>query len=216
MSAPARVAISNLALQKIGASDRVTAPDQRSQAAEAIAVAWDQVRRGTIAGGEKAAPRWNFATRLALVPARALPPGTTLAGGWRAAFPLPDGCLRVIEPLSARTGRIGWRVAGGEVLADVAGPLELEYLVDVEEPTLWSPLFVETFAARLGFQIADRVTGDRGRKQDCWAEYEANLLAAAKVDAREDPPVETDESDWVLARGGFDPFDGARGLRWRW
>ena len=53
---------------------------------------------------------------------------------------------------------------------------------------------------KLGFQVADRVTGDRGRKQDCWAEYEANISAATRVDAMENPPEELEESDWVLAR----------------
>jgi hypothetical protein len=75
------------------------------------------------------------------------------------------------------------------------------FIRDVVEVGNWDDLFVEAFAAHLAFQIADRITGDRGRKSDCWGEYRKRVKDAAGVDAKEDPPENAYESSWVTARG---------------
>lgn len=193
------VAVANLAMQKLGANDRISAPDQDSDVARTIAAAWDIVRERTIRGG-KHAPKWNFALRYADVPARAPSASNPLPYGWTSAFPFPDRCLRVVEIVRPEAAIRFWKVANNEILTSTAGPLGLWYLIDVEEISLWDALFVDTFAARLAYQTADRITGDMGRKFACRDEWVANLIDAAGVDAGEDPPVEPDESDWVLAR----------------
>ncbi len=192
--------VANLALQKMGAADRIVARDQDSHAARTLAEAWDDVRKAAIRGGKKA-PRWNCFERYAETPARAITPLKPLPYGWSAAYPMPDGALRLAEivyPAGAAEGR--WKFADNEVLLKDGGPLKAWWLFDNDEPATWDSLFVETFAALLAYQCADSITGDRGRKQDCWAEYQANLAAAAKVDATENPPVEPVEDDWIMAR----------------
>jgi hypothetical protein len=44
--------------------------------------------------------------------------------------------------------------------------------------------------ARRADRLRDRrpITGDRGRKSDCWAEFQRLTKDAAGVDAKEDPP----------------------------
>jgi hypothetical protein len=76
------------------------------------------------------------------------------------------------------------------------------FVEDVADPGHWDDLFVEAMACRLGYQIADRITGDRGRKADCWSEYRGAIKLAAGVDAKEDPPIEIEDSSWVTARRG--------------
>jgi len=202
-----RVAIANLALTKMGASDTIVAPDQDSHAARTIAAVWDTVRRACIRGGRRA-PHWNFALSYAETPARAASPARPLPPGWGAAFPQPDGSLRLAEIVGPAVTDDGWRIAGQDVLLRDAGPLKAWWLFDVPEPSLWDELFVQTFAARLAYETVDRIAGDLARKNALWQEYEADLSAATKVDARENPPVVPEESGWISAR-----FNG-RGTGW--
>lgn len=194
------VTIANLALSKIGAEDTISDPDQDSTAARAIRVAWDSVRKAMIRGGELA-PRWNFAMKYFQTPARNPTDADPVPFGWTAAFPKPDGALRLVEILDPPCSAAGsWLFAGNEVLLNETGPLKAWWLIDVENPVLWDALFIDTFAARLAFQIADKIAGDTGRKFACRDEYEKNLKAAAKVDAVENPPIDQDESDWITCR----------------
>lgn len=205
----ALVDIANLALQKIGAEDTIVSPEQDSHAARTAFAAWNLVRRGCIRGGDGFFPVWNFASRFAVLPARAVTPTDPLPTGWLAAFPLPAApleCLRVTEVTAPQVAIDDYRVAAGQVLTRSIEPLALWYLADIVDPTAWDALFIETFAARLAYQIADRLTGDRGRKDDCWKEYLANLKSACAVDTREDPPTQLEESSWVEAR-----YQGATG-----
>ena len=94
------------------------------------------------------------------------------------------------------------------MLADVTGPLRIRYIADLTEPALWDDLFVRAFAARIGFAIADRITGDRGRKDDAWIAYQDALSQAKRVDARENPQVAWAATEWERARGGFGYRDG--------
>lgn len=193
------VSVSNLALQKIGADDRIVDPDEDRDAARSIRAVWDDVRQACIRGGAKV-PKWNFASTYFQVPALA-PSSFTVPFGWTSGYAMPEGFLRLIEIVDPAAAIDDYRLIADEiVITKTTGPLRGWFLKDIVEPEKWDALFVETFAARLGFQVADRVTGDRGRKQDCWAEYEANISAATRVDAMENPPEELEESDWVLAR----------------
>lgn len=204
--------VANLTLQKIGAEDVSVEPGQDSHATRTLFAVWDMIRAACIRGHGKHQPKWNFALRSTAIAARPITAANPLPYGWSAAFPRPDACVRLIGPDQDAHGKQRWKVVGDEILTDFNGPLYLWYLVDVPETAKWDALFVETFAARLGFQVADRLTGDLSRKEQCWREFEANLASAAGVDAREDPPVEHEESDWVLARFHGGTSDWSRGL----
>lgn len=198
-----RVTISNLALQKIGADDQLVDPDDDSDAARSIKVVWDEVRKRCLRGG-KHAPKWNFAKTYAELGALAASQAT-VPYGWSSLYKLPAKFVRMIEIIDPSIAIDDYQIIGIDAIGDcvltrTTGPLRLWYIRDVEEPALWDDLFVDTFAARLAYQVCDRVTGDRGRKKDCDEEFRANLIDAAGVDAMENPPVETEESDWVLAR----------------
>jgi hypothetical protein len=187
------VSIANLALSKLGEDDQLRDPDQDSHSARAVRAVWDAVRRAVIRDHP-----WNFAiarTPLAAVEGAECHP-------WQAAFALPADNLRLIEIIDPAPCRDRYSVEGGSILADTAGPLWVRYVRDVTETERWDDLFVEAFASRLAFQLADRITGDRGRKADAWSAYRAALASAKGVDAKENPPVETDESSWVTARLG--------------
>jgi hypothetical protein len=88
------------------------------------------------------------------------------------------------------------------VLANSDGPVWIRYVADITATGDWDDAFVQAFAARLAFQIADRITGDRGRKADAFAEWKKAIKDAAGVDAKEDPPEDAYDSSWVTARLG--------------
>jgi hypothetical protein len=86
------------------------------------------------------------------------------------------------------------------VLCDVTGPLQVRYLVDVTEPAEWDDAFADAFGQRIAWKIGRSVAGsafDEGNARD---KYHELLAGAKRVDAMENPGIEQDESDWILAR----------------
>lgn len=189
------VSVANLALDKLGEGE-IRAPSDDSNAARAIAAVWDQVRRATIRAG-----KFNFAmTRAELAAQASSSPGYSNPYPYENRFPVPADCLRLVEVIGPESVRRTYRFERRAILADTAGPVFIRYAADVEEMADWDALFVEAFAARLAFQVADRLTGDRGRKADAWNDFRAAIRLAGGADAKEDPPTEHDESSWVEAR----------------
>jgi hypothetical protein len=115
-------------------------------------------------------------------------------------FPVPADLVRLVELLGPAEIVESYKFESLTILANTDGPVFISYVRDVVDVGLWDDLFVDAFSARLGFEIADALTGDRGRKSDCWAEYQRLIKDAAGVDAKEDPPIEAYESSWVTAR----------------
>lgn len=185
------VTIANLALSLLGEDDQLRDPDQDSPAARSIRAVWDQTRRSVL----REHP-WNFA--LARQALSAVEGVETYP--WESAFALPFDCLRLMEVVDPAACRDTYSVESGRILADTAEALRILYLRDVPETGQWEDLFVSAFAARLAFQVADRIAGGRGRKDDAWRTYRAALSSAKGVDAKENPPVVPDESDWINAR----------------
>ncbi|CAN5484411.1 hypothetical protein BH09PSE4_BH09PSE4_19270 [soil metagenome] len=185
------VSIANLAASKLGEDDQLRSPDDDTHLGRSVKAVYDMVRRAAIRGYT-----WNFASRRAELPAEDLP---SIPYPWQSSFPLPADSVRLVKVLN-RASRSDYQVEGRSILTNGLGPLYIRYLIDVPEPALWDDLFVEAFASRLAFQIADRITGDRGRKADAWSDYKNALSEAKKVDALENPQVEQEPSGWELAR----------------
>jgi hypothetical protein len=192
------VTVANLALSKLGEDDQIRDPDQDSHAARSVRVVFEAIRRTTLRAG-----KFNFSLRREQLAAEApTSPGYTTPFPYANRFPLPSDCLRAIDvydPGGVLLER--YNIEGGAILADSDGPLFVVFVRDVVEIGEWDDLFVGAFAAHLAFQIADRITGDRERKSDCWNEYRRRLKDAAGVDAKEDPPQEAYDSSWVTVRG---------------
>lgn len=183
------VDIANLTLGAIGADDQLRSPDQDSHAARTIKTAWDLVRRMALRELTPSFAKERFS----------LPALLTEPIGYDYAFQLPAGCLHLQEILSPAY-LTDYKVEGGKILCNHAGPIDVRVILDVEETALWDDLFVQAFANRLGWQIADRITSDLGRKDRCWEAYKQAKREAGGSDAKQDPPIPHEESSWVMAR----------------
>jgi hypothetical protein len=191
------VRIANFALAALGESVRITEPDQAGAAPEAIARVWDMVRRAVLRDH-----RYNFATKRFNLAAQNITDPADVIAPWAYAYPVPDEFLRLVEivqPSVPANG--GYEFEGGRILTSVSGPLLVKCIVDVPETGAWDDLSVIQFARRLAFEIADDVSGDRGRKNAVWAEYTEDRKRARNVDGLENPPQSFVEDDWISARG---------------
>lgn len=189
--------IANLAMQKLGEEDQLTSLDEDRTAARAMRVVWDSMRRMVLRRG-----KFNFSIRRRELAAQAIiSPTWSSPYPYSNRFPMAANFLRLIEIIEPAAIVANYKLEGGAVLADTDGPVWVRVVEDIADTTQWDDLFVEAFAFRLAFQVADRITGDRGRKADCWAGYSKAISLAAGVDAKEDPPEPFVDSSWIEARG---------------
>lgn len=188
----AKVEIYNLVGELIGTEARVTDPAEDRPLARNITAVWDLQRRSTLRDGS-----WNFAIRRDALASLATAPPYPYAYGFR----IPADALRVLEVLTPEA-RSDYALEGRNLLCNVGGPLYVRCLIDIAEPALWDDAFADCFAKRIAFTIGTRIAGSAYNPQDGWQAYRQALSDAKSVDARENPPLEQEESDWVLARFG--------------
>lgn len=187
--------IANLAASKIGADTRITSLDDDRTIARTLRSVWTLERRATIRDGS-----WNFAARRAELAAKYMPDGVPYP--FKSSFPLPAECLRLIEVLNL-AARSDYQLEGNAILAHTDGPLYIRFLSDIEEASYWDDAFAEAFACRLAWRTGKRIAGSNYSEQQGERDYRTAISAAKRVDARENPPIPNEESDWVLARGAY-------------
>jgi hypothetical protein len=185
--------IANLAAVKIGSETRITSLDDNRPLARTLSAVWDIERRATLRDGS-----FNFSARRGALAQIDIADKTTIYP-YSAAFELPTDALRLIEVLNPEV-RDSYQLEGRQILADTTGPLYARWIIDVEEPASWDDAFAEAFACRLAWRCGKKVIGGNFDSNGAWQEYQAAIGAAKGVDAKENPPIEQEESDWVLAR----------------
>lgn len=195
--------VANRALQLVGASSIMNLTDNTVEARE-CSRAYDICRTA-----ELRVHRWNFAkTRAALAPDAAEP-----SWGYKYQFTLPVDCVRVLLPPDAC---LDWQIEGRKILTNsmtspfgagvvdaavAASPaLFIQYIADVQDVTLWDPLFVECVAARMAAAICERLTQSNQKKQDAQQQYRAAEGDARMANAFENTSVRPPTDDWLLAR----------------
>lgn len=191
------VEVYNLAGAAIGSGTRVTSPDDDTTLARSIKAVWNSQRQAAIREGS-----WNFAMARHRLPALAAAPPF----GFTSQFELPERFLRLIEVYGVCDS--DYQIEGRRILADVTGPLDIRCLVDVPEAALWDVDFADALALRIAWTIGTKIAGEAFEKDKVFDSYTAALKAAKRIDAMENPPIEREESDWILARHASAPFTG--------
>lgn len=199
------VSIANLAASLIGEDDQLRSPDDDTHMGRTFKASWELVRKAAIRDHT-----WNFAMKRAELAAEAL---SSVPYPWKYSFPLPDDCLRLVGVLNL-SSREDYQLEGRSILADTAGPLYVRFLIDIPETALWDATFVTAFAARMAWQVGNRIAGSAYDKNAGWAYYQKMLAEAKRVDARENPNVAWEETEWETARyaaGWGPPYGIPRG-----
>ena len=199
------VTIANLAASALGEDDQLSSPDDDTHLSRSVRAVWDVERQAAIRDHT-----WNFAMRRQSLAAAIQSEQDPYP--YAFAYRLPSESLRLVEVLGLN--RQDYQQEGPFIITDSAAPLRVRFLTDVAEPARWDALFVKTFAMRLAWQIADRITGDVNRVQMAERKYRAALSEAKRVDARENPQVPNAPTGWEHARGWGDTMIDRKGLVW--
>lgn len=177
----------NGALQRIG-EGRILALSDNTKAARECSVAYEGARRAEIRKY-----RWNFAvTRIQLAPDATAP-----AFGFTYQYPLPADCLRILMPSEAT---LDWVLEGGKILTKDGPVLNLRYLADITDPTLWDAAFYDLMTVAIALSIVEAITNSPSKKNLLDRDYKDMLNAARAVNAFEQIAGEPIECSFVRAR----------------
>ena len=133
---------------------------------------------------------WNFAMlRVALA-------ADTTAPVWEYtnSFPWPSDCLRIIEVNTTEE----WAVEGRAIVSDAAAPLQILYISQVTDTSIYDAKFVEAYAMRLASDIAYELTASQTVAAAAENKYAALIQEARLVDAQESSSAT--EDTWLAAR----------------
>ena len=162
------VSIANQALLALGEGP-ITSLNDNTKPAKAVKAIYADVRDAVLQESS-----WTFAIGRFSPAASATPP----LHGFANAFPLDSNVLRV---LGIGTDDAEWDVEGRSVVTDEAA-VRITAVVRVSDPSTFSPLFVQAFAARLAADLAIVITKSHKMRETQWAVYESKLAEASAMD----------------------------------
>lgn len=169
--------IANNALALLGEAQLIASWDENTVTANAIRLHYDRVRRSLIRGHE-----WNFAKARAVVEVSDTEP----LFGWAYAYDLPDDCLNV----SAVNGLSdNYEIEGRVLLTDLAESINLNYVKDEEDTTLFDSIFSDLLIYKLAAAVCMQITHDPQKKLSLEAEAMGIRLEAEFENAVEDKVI---------------------------
>lgn len=165
------VEICNSALARLG-SDRITSLEDDTARARVLNEQYDNVRKSLL----RAHP-WGFAKKRLELAALADAP----LFGWDYYYQLPSDCLRV---LGIDDDQVEWAKEGRYIGTD-ASTLQILYIRDVTDTTLFDPHFEEALAAAIAYNISYAIHQSLPLKQEIGKEADRLLATARSFDAQE-------------------------------
>jgi len=185
------VSISNLALQKLGAS-RIVSLTENSRNAKSVNGCYESLR-----DREMRAYLWNFAKKRVIL----APSSTQPAFMYEAAFPVPSDFLRLIKP--ARLG-LDWHLEQHEgvlsILTNDGDTLEVRYIAKVTNPALFDTLFVEMLACKIAWHVCEDITQSNTKKAAIHQEYMELKAEAQRTNSFELPKQPQPVDEWLVSR----------------
>ena len=87
---------------------------------------------------------------------------------------------------------------GRAIISDASAPLQIVYIHQVTDATLFDAKFIEAYATRIAADVAFDITANRSMIRDMEEKYYRILQQARLVDAQEASPE--NELTWVESR----------------
>ena len=193
--ARSEVSVANLALQKLGA-ERIVSLTQDHPNARSINACFEETVKQELR--DRA---WGFAIkRVVLAPSST----TTITNPdmpFNNAFPLPNGCLRVLPPSREN---LDWQIESIDNVAAIytndGTSLPIRYVDYVADPTRWDALFAEVIACRIAVQCCEDITQSNTKQEKVERELKFALARARKTNAFESALVDEPEDVWSSCR----------------
>lgn len=185
------VSIGNIALIALG-ENPVTSifPPDNTKRAIVLSQRYDDVRRFVL----RSHP-WNCARKQAVLAASA----TTPPFQWDYAYPLPSDFIRMSEGLP-ENDRAVWEIVGNQLCTDEAPPLDLDYICDLQDPTLFDPGLVHAVAYAIVAELGLAITGSVAKVAKAQQTLDGKMATARLVGAQDNAPEEWDADIWLRSR----------------
>lgn len=196
------IEICNLALSNIG-KDNISALDEAGAEARACRQFYATTRDLLLQGYP-----WRFAGKSASMAEVEAPVATR----WAHVYARPNDCLKIRyvrrdypageDVLDTRQDEIQtpYEVDGGLIYCNLS-PAILHYTRRVEDPSLFSPLFVEALAWHLAVRLSMPLTRDPKMRADAYQLAQIAAVAAELADANEARESSDHESEYNGVRG---------------
>ncbi len=162
-AAPTALSICNLALAKLGEAPIGAILPNGSPAARLCYTHYHPVRREILCTN-----RWTFASSQVTLTNDSTTPAPPYT-----EHRLPNNCLRVLEVSSN-----DWSLRGRCIYCPER-QITLLYIADVEDPTLFDPLFIDAFATRLACKLCIPLTSSTTAREALTQEYHRLALPQA-------------------------------------
>lgn len=141
--------------------------------------------------------QWNFALCRKELVAEPVPPTFE----YTSKYALPSDFLR-LGNIYNDFGE-DFRIETGFLLTDMASPLPLVYVRDIEDPSEWDPLFQEAYTYHLASKIVFALNQDMGQASALDQFHTRALLRAKWADSTENSAIRVTADDWVASRYGW-------------
>lgn len=204
-----QIAIINLALTKIG-EERITTLADANKTTRVVNAVFDILR-----DAELRARLWSFTIKRAQLAANTTVP----LFGYGRAYDLPTDCLRLLsinnwnlgpDQSDYRSGmdRGPFTIEGRQIITDAetdtttGTPIQMNivYVQQITDTSLWDAMFTHYFAARLAVELAEPLTQSQSKKESA-SQWARELLGeATRANAIELPADYPEDDTWVLAR----------------
>jgi hypothetical protein len=185
--------IINIAAIALGA-DPISSADDDVKIARLASVRWDAARRAVLRDHP-----WNCVQRRSALVALTTAPKF----GFAKQYPLPDGCLRVLD---VDNGDAPYRIENlanqGAVLLTDAASVSVLYIADITDTSLYDAALTEALGAKLAHVLAFAITGSQAAVDSTLKLYKDALAGARSVDAQESGPETLEANGWILSRWG--------------
>lgn len=192
--------IVNRALFKLGGAP-ITALTDNTTAARVMSGIWDSVRKA-----ELMRRYWNFALNRASLPALA----TTPEWGYYYAYQLPPDFLKIAQVNDVwfvpslqdyrNFDDSPYAIEGTTIATNFTAPLNIRYVMDVTDPSLFDPLFVEALASKLAYEACYAITQSLQGRDQMGADYKQAILEAGRANAVAKPPQGIPDDAWIMSR----------------
>jgi hypothetical protein len=200
--------ICNRALQKLGAK-RISDIDEASPSARAVKLAFPIIRRSELRKAD-----WNFSIVRAQIAADSPAP----TWGRANSFQLPSDFIKLTTNYPEQYSNVDnntlafgasngsaamtdWVIeTGRKVLTNASSPLNVRYVADITDTSLWDPIFCEVVSTALALEVCEELTQSNTKKTFLAQEYVGLMNEAKHSDSIEVAPADAPPDTYLTIR----------------